>query len=123
MTGVDWPGKSTRQSGFFGSTLSGRPVSRDMPVWSGPRQLSQPVTGAAVAPSARNDCKRARWTTLDFESMAVQFGRRGAHCVASTLLGRRNSARRSFCLQKNNTYTYDLDISARNMAKGKKNIP
>src|SRR2546426_907644 len=42
MTGVEAPGKSAVQSAALTSTLSGRPVSVDVPFWSGPRQLSQP---------------------------------------------------------------------------------
>ena len=49
MTGVDIPGKSaTHNASSFDSSLSGRPVSSDIPLWSGPRQLSQPFTAAST---------------------------------------------------------------------------
>ena len=45
---VEAPGKLAVQRGCAGSTLSGRPVSREAPLCSGPRQLSQPETAAGV---------------------------------------------------------------------------
>src|ERR1043165_2307973 len=57
ITGVDWPGKSALHSGLAGSILSGRPFSLEEPFWFGPRQVSQPLTGAPGAASA-NAAKR-----------------------------------------------------------------
>src|SRR6266496_218333 len=45
--GVDWPGKSAVQSASLASILSGRFFSSDVPFCDGPRQVSQPRTGAA----------------------------------------------------------------------------
>src|SRR5713101_7606563 len=42
MTGADCPGKSATQSASCIETFSGKPVSRETPHCSGPRQLSQP---------------------------------------------------------------------------------
>src|SRR5262249_40615805 len=54
MTGADWPGKSTTHSASSAETLSGNPVSLEIPLCSGPRQLSQPWMGAlASAENAR----------------------------------------------------------------------
>ncbi len=52
MTGVDCPGKLALQSGAFASIFSGSPVSREVPFWSGPRQLSHPVTPPGAAAGA-----------------------------------------------------------------------
>src|SRR5688572_3780690 len=49
ITGELWPGKSTVQSAAFASILSGKPVSRETPVCSGPRQSSHPCTPFAGA--------------------------------------------------------------------------
>src|SRR5688572_29606346 len=46
---VEAPGKSAVQSACAGSILSGKPVSRDRPTCSGPRQFSQPEIPAAGA--------------------------------------------------------------------------
>src|SRR6185436_4534486 len=52
MTGELCPGKSAVHSGLAASTLSGRPVSGDVPSWPGPRQLNQPWAPPALAGSA-----------------------------------------------------------------------
>src|SRR5688500_6650444 len=44
---VEAPGKFAVQSGWAGSIFSGRPVSREDPFCSGPRQFSHPETVAA----------------------------------------------------------------------------
>src|SRR5260221_3310903 len=53
-TGVDCPGKSAIQSGCCGSTVSGKPVSSEVPFCCGPRQLNQPWTGSARRGEARS---------------------------------------------------------------------
>src|SRR5207245_1272143 len=46
MTGVDWPGKSAVHNALLTSIRSGRFFSLEAPFWFGPRQVSQPCTGA-----------------------------------------------------------------------------
>src|SRR5438046_1315775 len=48
MTGVDCPGKSASQSGFLGSTLSGRLFSAEKPFCCGPPRASPAATGDAA---------------------------------------------------------------------------
>src|SRR6266403_3113687 len=48
ITGVDCPGKSATQSASLTVNLSGRFFSSEAPFCWGPRQLSQPRTGAAT---------------------------------------------------------------------------
>src|SRR5260370_37393214 len=53
MTGVDCPGKSATQRASLTAMESGKSFSREKPFCWGPRQLSQPRTGAAEAGEAR----------------------------------------------------------------------
>src|SRR5436309_1349464 len=77
MTGVDWPGRSAVHNGRLASILSGKFVSRDVPFWFGPRQLSQPRTGAAcIGETAANWPAAARLrvpTTNEREMFMVMF--------------------------------------------------
>ena len=69
MTGADWPGNSAVHSGFFGSIALGKPFSADVPFWFGPRQASQPFTGAAAGAALAACC-----VSEDAQSKARRVG-------------------------------------------------
>src|SRR6266516_6494920 len=119
MTGVDWPGRSAVHNGLFASILSGKFFSRDVPFWFGPRQLSQPWTGAAcVGGTAANWPAAAtlRAPTTNEREKFMCSGRK-VQCLrrnnktnflssnAATILHERDVCNR------NNTYTYNFQAA------------
>src|SRR6184192_4877522 len=113
MTGVDWPGKSATHNASLVTSLSGRFFSSDVPFCCGPRQASQPRTGAA---EERKEGRSAMTSPSNngFNNFILSKSRRFLAMVsAPNRHSRQSSTPREQLQSKNNTHTYDPAKAAR----------